>query len=338
MKKLSIFGGGVFATVIMLTTIPSLVSCRQPSSVQPPSVTGITVTMITETPLSRETADTVQRGETARFTAVVEGTRQPPQTVNWYIADGGRNGGTRISSGGVLRVDSTESLDSLTIGARSTFDTRQFGYFTIYLEGEIISRLPRPQIELEGSLVSWNEIQGAGGYSLRVDGIERARIGYAVTSFDLAELDLPPGTYSVSLVALGVQGESLDSLASETVFFRIIFDGEFTINPPDFPPLGGDIPVDIPGPEFGLLDGPITIRVERPWEFDPGSIAWYFDGVRIGDDHAYGSFVSGPFGEILSLGSRVHGELLGPGVHFLTVKVTLNGQLRARRVSFTVTM
>ncbi|MCL2190817.1 MAG: hypothetical protein FWB79_02385 [Treponema sp.] len=429
---MKIFGNGVFAVALML----ALVGCRQPPSVEVPVVTGVTVSRIAGTPLSGESAATVQRGGTAYFAAVVEGTHLPPQSVNWYIADGGRLRGTGISAAGVLRVDAGETLDRLTVGARSTFDIRRFGHITVYLEGEIANqdRLARPQIELEGSVLVWDGIPGAGGYSLRIDGIEvpggdlgrNARsfdladlplpvgehsvtlvalgvpgqsldspesntvifsvtgeaqpgvprldapvitlyettvswdgipgaggyslrvggfevpggdLGSGVTSFDLAGLGLPFGTHSVTLVALGVPGESLNSPASDPAIFRVIFQGNFSIDPPDFPPPGGGIDTDIVGPVISLLDGTVeTIQVSNPGAFDPGSIKWFFAGLQIERDQSKGSHVSGDFGEILVLGSRIHGELLSPGAYFLTVEVTVGGEPRSRRVSFTVTM
>ena len=232
---------GVFILALMLV----FAGCRQPSSSEVPVVTGVTVVLVDETPLSTEFEDSedpsdpedpadpddpeiplvVQRGGTARFAAAVEGMNYPPQTVNWYIFDGNRQSGTRITADGVLYVAVNEPLETLTIGARSTFDTRRFGHVTVYLEGWVpdIVRLETPEITLVGSVIKWDEVPGAGGYSLRIGGIEvyGGSLGRNARSFDLADLSLAEGGHFVTLVALGVPGQSLDSYVSNTITYTI---------------------------------------------------------------------------------------------------------------------
>ncbi|MCL2191225.1 MAG: hypothetical protein FWB79_04490, partial [Treponema sp.] len=76
--------------------------------------------------------------------------------------------------------------------------------------------LAAPEIELEGSVVSWDAVSGAGGYSVRIAGdeVEGGALGSDVTSFNLAPLNLSVGDHVVTVLALGVTGQSLDSAPS----------------------------------------------------------------------------------------------------------------------------
>ena len=229
MKKHFAFGFGVLA--ILLT----LAGCRQPSSGEVPIVTGVTVEIveemieeIAEDPdrLSRVAVRTLSRGLSVELRAIVEGRNQPPQTVNWYIVEAGRNGGTRIGSDGVLHVSANESLATITVGARSTFDTRRFGRISFDIEGGQIvddGRLERPRITLVGSVLRWEEVPGAGGYSLRVGGVEvvGGSLGRNARRFDLADLPLALGDHIVTLVALGIPGQRYDSPPSDPVVFSV---------------------------------------------------------------------------------------------------------------------
>jgi len=215
MKWHLVFGYGILAAALMI----SLASCRQPSSGEVPTVSSVRVIRADGYYLTVP----VPRNGTADLEAIVEGMHGPPQTVNWYIVDGDRHSGTRINARGVLYVHANEPRGTLTIGARSTFDMRQFGHITLYIEGHIVEELESPQITLAGSMVFWNGVPGAGGYSLRVDGdeAEDGRLGPDARNFNLAGLSLSVGYHEITLVAIGVSGESLDSPPSNTVIYQV---------------------------------------------------------------------------------------------------------------------
>ena len=61
----------------------------------------------------------IQQGASQQFSAVVNGTNNPEQTVTWNVS-GNNSSGTKISSGGVLTVASDESAVTLTVRATST--------------------------------------------------------------------------------------------------------------------------------------------------------------------------------------------------------------------------
>jgi hypothetical protein len=81
--------------------------------------------------------------------------------------------------------------------------------------------LPPPVITVDGTVVSWPEVAGAGGYSVRIGGnqVTGGALGAAAGNFDLGNLTLSPGEHTVTVVALGVAGVSWHSPPSNAVTF-----------------------------------------------------------------------------------------------------------------------
>jgi len=109
-------------------------------------------------------------------------------------------------------------------------------------EGIIPAPLPAPQASLYGSLLSWPAVPGAGGYTVHAGDVREniPAAGAGARQTDLAGLGLPVGEHGVAVVALGVEGRSLDSPPSEPV--------SFTVNCPDcgnYPCGCGDYPQPI---------------------------------------------------------------------------------------------
>ena len=98
---------------------------RATSTVNPAVSETATVTVVipTVTAVTVDGPATVARGWTHPFTATVDGTNSPPQTVTWSIVEAGRHAQTTIGPDGVLSVAADESLATLTIQATSTFNT-----------------------------------------------------------------------------------------------------------------------------------------------------------------------------------------------------------------------
>jgi len=71
--------------------------------------------------------------------------------------------------------------------------------------------LPAPSIMIDGMELSWEPVPGAGGFRILVGGLERASTASDALGFDLAGLSLALGQHSVTVVALGIPGQSLDS-------------------------------------------------------------------------------------------------------------------------------
>jgi hypothetical protein len=84
---------------------------------------AVSVTSVSVSPFS----SVVAGGGTLTFTATVNGTGAPPQTVTWSVVGGGS-----ITSGGILTIPSaTSSIQVLTITATSTFDGSKSGTATL---------------------------------------------------------------------------------------------------------------------------------------------------------------------------------------------------------------
>jgi hypothetical protein len=76
----------------------------------------------------------VVKGGTQQFSAVVNGTGSPAQTVDWSV-EGGVSSGTVISPGGLLTVDAAETAASLTVRATSTVDPAVSGTAAVTVTG-----------------------------------------------------------------------------------------------------------------------------------------------------------------------------------------------------------
>ncbi len=88
-------------------------------------VLPVTVTSISVSPESVA----VQKGNTQTFTATVNGTNSPSQTVTWSV--GSSNPGTSIDSSGLLTVAFGETASTLTVTATSTVDNTKSGTATV---------------------------------------------------------------------------------------------------------------------------------------------------------------------------------------------------------------
>jgi len=83
-----------------------------------------------------------------------------------------------------------------------------------------LQALPAPVIEATATGVKWEAIEGAGGYKVLANAGETpiTTAGPSDTSVNLADLkSLADGTYSITVIALGIAGASKDSPASNAV-------------------------------------------------------------------------------------------------------------------------
>ncbi|MDR1326311.1 MAG: leucine-rich repeat protein, partial [Treponema sp.] len=89
-----------------------------------PTVTSVTVSPATAA---------VAKGATQQFTATVNGTSNPGQTVTWTVEGGGA--GTSVSSDGLLSVGTNETAATLTVKATSTVDSSKSGTASVTISG-----------------------------------------------------------------------------------------------------------------------------------------------------------------------------------------------------------
>ncbi|MCL2224127.1 MAG: dockerin type I domain-containing protein [Defluviitaleaceae bacterium] len=95
-----------------------------PAPPPPVVVTGVVVT-----PLSA----VAERGENVNFSAVVNGTGNPPQAVIWAVS-GAVSSDTTISNNGVLTVSANETAASLTVTATSVANSSVSGSATVTVQ------------------------------------------------------------------------------------------------------------------------------------------------------------------------------------------------------------
>jgi len=93
-----------------------------------PADSGTTSATVDSVTVSPKTV-TVAKGETQQFTATVNGTGNPAQSVTWEVTGGGT--GTAVNTSGLLTVADGETAASLTVKATSTADTTKSDTATV---------------------------------------------------------------------------------------------------------------------------------------------------------------------------------------------------------------
>jgi hypothetical protein len=115
-----------FGIVLTACLVLALLGCKSPTSPSVPTVSSVVVS-----PASA----TVHKGGTQQFTAIVNGTNSPAQTVTWTVEGGGD--GTSIATNGMLTVAANETATSLTVRATSTADKNKSGIATVTVTGDM---------------------------------------------------------------------------------------------------------------------------------------------------------------------------------------------------------
>ncbi|WP_041611252.1 hypothetical protein [Treponema primitia] len=116
--------------LLAVTIALALTACGDPDGGPtnlPIGGTTPTVSTVTVSPAD----PSIAKGATQAFTAVVDGTNDPAQTVTWSVA-----GNARIATafnGATLTVANDEIVTSLTVRATSTLDPTKFGTTTVTL-------------------------------------------------------------------------------------------------------------------------------------------------------------------------------------------------------------
>jgi uncharacterized protein YjdB len=185
----SISDGGVLTVAIdesaptLTVTATSTIDTAKSGSA---SVTVVSATVQSVT-VSPPTAS-LERGATQTFTATVQGTNNPAQTVTWSVSGGGT--GTSISADGVLTVAANESAPTLTVMARSAVDTAKSGTATVTIVSATVQSVTvsPPTASLERSAtqtftatvqgtnnpaqtVTWSVSGGGTGTSISTGGV-----------------------------------------------------------------------------------------------------------------------------------------------------------------------
>ena len=97
----------------------------------------------------------VAKGDTYTFSATVNGTNNPAQTVSWSIVQTNKHAQTTINSNGVLTVNAAETLTTLTVRATSTADSSKYGNATATIISSTVSGItvymPTPYVVKGGN-------------------------------------------------------------------------------------------------------------------------------------------------------------------------------------------
>ena len=172
----------------------------------------VTITSVTVTPATADVAP----GATEGFAATVTGTNMPPQTVTWTV-EGTTNPGTTVSAAGVLTVAANETAATLTVRATSVFNTAVSGTATVTIVVPQPTALPAPgPLTLANNVVSWPPVANAAGYRIYVNGVAIRDID--ATSFNLAALNLAPGSHSIQVRAIAGPGYLNSGLSVSVTF------------------------------------------------------------------------------------------------------------------------
>ena len=95
-----------------------------------PTVSGVTINPVSAT---------VIRGESQQFTATVNGTNNPAQTVTWTVTGG--TAGTSISESGYLTVSANQTPATLTVRVTSAVDSGKSGTASVTVPPAVVTKV-----------------------------------------------------------------------------------------------------------------------------------------------------------------------------------------------------
>jgi len=216
----------------------------------------------------------------------------------------------------------TTELTVVALGLPNSAHSAPFGLTLV--------ALPAPaNVAVSGGNLTWATVPGNAGFRIYAEGEHIGTAGTTATSFNLANANPPlaVGTTELTVVAVGsFANRTVTSPHSDPATFALYEKEGITVDFADFRDMAQDL--DITGPTVSLWGPPVPVTVGNIPA--GGTIRWFFAGREI-----TGTAVTNG-GATLYLGSRIHGEPLGIGTHFLTVEVTLGGRIYSRRITFTV--
>jgi hypothetical protein len=117
-------------TIILTVVIAVLfvVSCENPAT--PPATETPGASTVTSVTITGGNISLPKGTTNHQFSATVEGTNNPAQTVTWSVT-GSDKPGTTITGDGELSIASDETVTSLTVRATSTVDNTKYGEITV---------------------------------------------------------------------------------------------------------------------------------------------------------------------------------------------------------------
>ncbi|MCL2638272.1 MAG: InlB B-repeat-containing protein [Oscillospiraceae bacterium] len=145
---------GTYSLVVTDTTSPA------------PTVTGVQI-------IQGNTCCPPQKGRQQQYTAVVNGTNNPPQDVLWRIVSNTSDPRTRINAKGELIINALEDVNPIVIRAISAFDNRVFQDFSVTVDNE------KPSFLITASSAIQGRATGGGWHA---DGCDKAVLRATATT------------------------------------------------------------------------------------------------------------------------------------------------------------
>lgn len=163
--------------------------------IAPPTVTTVDIDPNTAT---------LTKGGTLKFNAIVNGTNNPPQTVDWTVTNN-NSSKTTINKDGVLTVAIDETSSALNVVATSTYDTNVNATSSINLT---LAPLDMPSnLIFNDTIASFDTVDNAVNYtiSLYKDGVlvKDSKKEITTNIFDFKDLMTLSGDYTFSVFATG---------------------------------------------------------------------------------------------------------------------------------------
>jgi hypothetical protein len=258
----------------------------------------------------------VKQGESHAFTADVQGTNNPAQTVAWYVV-GGSDGTSIDRNSGVLTVAADETAETLTVRAVSTVDPAKFGTADVTVMAAVTGVTVSPgtiSVEQDGTKTFTTEIAGNDDPSPAVTwSVIGGGAGTAIGS-----------TSGVLTVAEGETAETLTVRAvsdvsgkSGTANVTVLAAGKASVTliyPADDDKASGEL--------SGFTNVVVTPNTSKELivnaAFD--SYRWQVDGRVKGTAKTF----------------TLNADDYAPGKHQLSLEVTLNGMVYSKSGAFTV--
>jgi len=196
------------------------------TSIRHPEISGTSVITVAPVPTGVQITPTevnIGAGQTYMFAATVL-PASAVQNVQWIVEPAGAGTWAPVAPGAVNFTVSPQAPmgQIITLTARVQgvpVATAPFAVATITVGEFVEMPLPAPTVhQVTQWGVNWSQITGAAGYRIYANDIPRGTTeGQAATDFNIANNANPPlaaGPYTITVVALGVPGESLNSAPS----------------------------------------------------------------------------------------------------------------------------
>ena len=216
----AVLGVAAMLAVVAVLALPSGPAHAQSSPFDPPAPTGVNAA-----------ANSDGTEVTVTWTAGTRGTRASGYEVERKVGAGDWMSADPAHTGDTPSYTDSNVSDGITYTYRVRA-TNNFGQSGWVASNEVTVTMQLAQLDMPANVmvadqnpdralaVSWDAVEGAGGYKINWSpasstGASMYQAGSDATSYTIANL-APETDYTIMVVALGVDGESRDSVAAST--------------------------------------------------------------------------------------------------------------------------